>query len=128
MKLYKELAGTINARINCIDNNNTEWISKHEDKINELIERLPHGSGIDGTNSINLDKSTGEKIIINTAFHHMDENGYYDGWTEHTIIVTASLIFGLHLKTTGSNKNQIKDYLHEQFYFALITDTKKNQL
>jgi len=124
MELYKELAGTIQARLNCIQNKNQDWIQKHEDKISELIDRLPHGSGLDGDNIINLDKSNGEKIIIETSFHHMDENGMYDGWTEHKLIITASLIFGLHIKIIGRDKNNIKEYLHEIFHYALTTDKK----
>jgi len=125
MELYKEIAETIQARLIVLKNNNQEWINKHELKLGELQYMLPHGSGIDGDNAINLDKSTGEKIIIETAFHHMDENGFYDGWTEHKLIITASLIYGLHIKITGFDKNQIKEYLHELFYRVLTTEYKK---
>jgi hypothetical protein len=49
----------------------------------------------------------------------MDDVGYYDGWTEHTLTVRPSLAFGIDLKFSGRNRNQIKDYLHEVFHEAL---------
>ena len=53
---YKRLAGTIQARLNCIQNNNREWEENHEETINNIIKSLPHGSGIDGVTKIDLDK------------------------------------------------------------------------
>jgi hypothetical protein len=85
------------------------------DKINKLVGELPYGSGFDSGCSIDLEKSNGEKIVIKTAFHHMDENGYYDGWTEHTVIITSSLQYGFNVNVTGKNKNQIKNYIFEVF-------------
>jgi len=41
----------------------------------------------------------------------MNENGYYDGWTDHVIHVTPSLTQGFSLRITGTNRNGIKDYL-----------------
>ena len=46
----------------------------------------------------------------------MDEHGSYDEWTDHTVIVTASLIHGLNIKITGRNRNDIKEYLRDVFY------------
>lgn len=115
-KLYQILAAKIDARLNCIKSGNTEWKAKHEENIYYLIRNyLPHGSGIDGENEIDLGKSTGEKIVIHTSFHHMDEYGGYDGWTDHTITVTPSLQFDFTLKISGPNRNDIKDYLYECF-------------
>jgi hypothetical protein len=124
-KLYQEIAVIIAARINCIKSNNHEWITKHEDRLKELIDLLPHGSGLDGENIINLDKSTSENIVIETSFHHMDENGMYDGWTEHNIIITPSLQHGFILKISGENKNDIKTYLYNIFAMALNEDIKE---
>lgn len=114
-KLYQILAAKIDARRNSIKSGNAEWESNHENAIRNLTDELPHGSGIDGENEIDLDKSTGEKIIIHTSFHHMDEYGGYDGWTDHTLTVTPSLQFGFNLKISGRNRNDIKDYLYECF-------------
>ena len=119
-KLYQEIASTVDARLTCIARNNTEWIDNHTDRINDLITLLPHGSGIDGETTINMEASTGEKLLINFSFHHMDEMGGYDGWTDHTLIVTPSLQHDITLRITGTNRNNIKEYLYEIFYQALI--------
>jgi hypothetical protein len=49
----------------------------------------------------------------------MNDNGMYDGWTTHQVIVTPSLAFGFTLKITGRDRNQIKDYLSETYHYAL---------
>ena len=38
---------------------------------------------------------------------------------EHQIIVTPDLEFGISLRITGLDRNDIKDYLAEVFYCAL---------
>ena len=49
----------------------------------------------------------------------MDEHGGYDGWTEHKIIVTPSLVYGFELRVTGKDRNDIKDYIAEVMHGAL---------
>ncbi len=119
-KIYEEIAAITDARKRCIENNNIEWISKHEDRLKEIENNyLPYGSGIDNGCIIDLDKSTGEKIIINTSYHHMNDVGMYDGWTEHKVIIIASLIHGITIRITGSNRHDIKTYLYDLFYHSL---------
>lgn len=114
---YKKLAGTIQARLNCIESNNIEWQDKHEETIENIIKSLPHGSGIDGVTKIDLEKSTAEKIVIYSEYHCMNEDGYYDGWVDFIITIKPSLQFGINLNITGNfGKNQeLKDYLYETF-------------
>jgi hypothetical protein len=45
----------------------------------------------------------------------MNEGGYYDGWTEHQVIITPSLQHGFDVRVTGQDRNEIKDYLAELF-------------
>lgn len=60
----------------------------------------------------------GSKLAFRTSFHHMDESGGYDGWTEH--IVTARATFnGPELKISGADRNGIKEYIAECFSAAL---------
>ena len=80
---------------------------------------MPSGSGWDNGTSINLDESSGDRLRLYGSFHHMDEHGFYNGWTEHTIDVTASLAFGFNLRVTGRNRNGIKDYLGDMFCHIL---------
>lgn len=42
----------------------------------ELLDMLPHGSGIDYDWQFSQTK---DHIVATNGYHHMDENGYYDG-------------------------------------------------
>lgn len=95
----------------------TEWVEKKEERLKALLDELPSGSGWD--NGTKLGTSTGERIVLFGSFHHMDENGFYCGWTDHEVHVTPSLRFGFDLRITGRDRNEIKDYLHDLFHEAL---------
>ena len=118
-KVYQALAGKIIAVGNCINSQNTEWQSKHEDAIAEIIKQsAPSGSGIDAGTKFDIGdnlKFNGQKLVFQTAYHHMNEGGGYDGWTEHTITVTPSLWNGFNLKISGRDRDSIKEYLHEVY-------------
>ncbi len=123
-KLYSALAHLLCARQNCIERNNAEWPPKHEQSILELVKQyMPSGSGVDCGTKIDLDKSTPNKLVFHFSYHHMNSDGMYDGWTDHSAIVTPSLAFGFDLKITGQNRDDIKEYLYETFREALNTDT-----
>jgi hypothetical protein len=57
--------------------------------------------------------------VFTCSYHHMNSDGYYDGWTEHEIIAKPSLVHGIDLEVKGRNRNEIKDYLHDTFYTCL---------
>jgi hypothetical protein len=120
-KVYQAIAESLLAARNCEKaGDRSEWILRHIDRIKTLCAAaLPHGSGFDNGSKIDLERSTPERLVFSTAFHHMNEHGYYDGWTEHTVIVTPSLVFGFELRVTGRNRNDIKDTIHECFHYAL---------
>lgn len=124
-KLYAVLASLIDARENCRKSGNTEWFDRHEDKANELADNyLPSGSGFDSGTKISWDKSTGSKLVLETSYHHMNENGYYDGWTDHTVTVTGSLTSGFDMKIGGRDRNGFKDYAYDVFSEALNTEVE----
>lgn len=110
MKVYQAIASAISAMPR-------EWAEERLD----LIERefLPSGSGIDAGCKVLVEESKEDRLVIQTAFHHMDENGYYDGWTHHKVIVTPSLLFGFDVRVTGRNRNGIKEYLGDLFFQVL---------
>jgi hypothetical protein len=148
--LYSELASLITARTNCAqpktiavqvpipdplgkaevtvhrttnEPKNPEWLDRHTDIIEALVKQhLPSGSGYDSGTKIDLDASTGNKLVFTTAFHHMNEGGYYDGWTEHTVTVTPSLAQKFYLRISGRNRNDIKEMMYQDFDAALHTD------
>ena len=99
-----------------------EWPKRHKDRILAIVkEHMPSGSGFDSGTSFDFDKSKADKMVFNTYFHHMNDGGYYDGWTEHSVIVTPAFR-GYHLRVTGKNKNDIKDCIGDVFYNALSED------
>ena len=113
---YSRIANLYVGYINCVAASNKEYENIHLNKIEELVEKyLPHGSGFDAGTHFIVEESNRDKLVFKTAFHHMNENGYYDGWTEHKIIVTPDLLFGFNIKITGKNRNDIKEYIYSQF-------------
>jgi len=121
--VIQHLASALAARLNCIKSDNTEWQHEWEEVILGIENNdLPSGSGVDSGCSIDLDKSTAERIIIHTSYHHMDDYGSYDGWTEHTVTITPAFD-GFNLKISGRNRRDIKEYLGDLFYEALSRKT-----
>jgi hypothetical protein len=115
-KLYQVIANKVAARIRCIQSENFEWKEKHEDTIEELIkEYLPSGAGFDAGTTIDWDRSTGEVLVFHTSFHHMNEHGSYDGWTEHDVVIKPSLESSFTVKVQGRNRNNIKEYIAQVF-------------
>lgn len=87
-------------------------------------EYLPVGSGFDAGTELDFIASTPidgdpEKLVFNTSFHHMDENGGYDGWTTHQVIVTPSFD-GINIEVTGDDRNDIIDYIASTFHDRLL--------
>ena len=104
---------------NCEKSNNSEHKAIAESRLKDIeINHLPSGSGIDNGTTICRESSTPDKIVLFTSYHHMNEGGYYDGWTEHKITVTPAFD-GFHIKVGGKNRNEIKDYLWDTFFFSL---------
>jgi hypothetical protein len=120
-KRYLQLAKAVGSLKRCqaAQTDNPEWIEKHSNAIAELCEALPSGSGFDNGTEINLDESTGDKLVFCTSFHHMDEGGCYDGWTEHRVILTPSFELSFHMRITGPDRNGIKDMIGDTFSCVL---------
>ncbi len=120
--LYQRIASSIEALSNCITSGNKNWQARHEDNANTLTrDFMPSGSGIDCGTKLDVDASLRQmgKLVFTLSFHHMNENGMYDGWTEHKAIVSPSLTSDFDLKVTGRDRNGIKEYLAETLDFAL---------
>jgi hypothetical protein len=119
MKLYKQLAKACGAYHRCVETKNEEWQDKWSDQIKEMMDQFPSGSGFDNGTHIDLDASGDDKLVFNTSFHHMDENGMYDGWTEYTVTITPSLGLDYRIKVSGRDRNDIKEYIADSFALAL---------
>lgn len=90
--------------------------SRVEDQLAKLLEYAPSGAGFDSGTELDVDKSTGGRLVFTTSFHHMDDHGGYCGWSDHTIVVKPCLANGFTLNVTGANKRDIKDYIGEVFH------------
>lgn len=122
-KVYQRIAELSVAMDNCIKSQNLEWLEKHGDRLVAIVkEFLPSGSGFDSGTNFDALNSSSERLVFHTSFHHMDESGGYDGYSEHSVIVTPSLAFGFHLRVTGRDKRQIKEYIGEVFHSALSNE------
>ncbi len=133
-RVYVAIAQCLMALRNCEkahDNTTTDseykhWADMcdmHEDRIAAIVkQQLPHGSGFDSGTKFDFERSTPDRLIFNADFHHMDDNGYYDGWTVHQVIVTPSLSFGFNVRVTGRDRRQIKDYIAETFNHCLSVE------
>src|SRR6185437_14248503 len=98
MKLYAAIAGKLVTIENCIRANNFEWKERHEDSLAKIMDSAPSGSGIDNGIEFLASESNPNRLVFSCDFHHMDENGYYDGWTDHKVIVTPSLWNGINIR------------------------------
>jgi hypothetical protein len=120
--LYKELANTIQARLNCEKTENWDWFSRHEEKIDDMARNhLPSGSGIDSGCTIDMEKSNGDRIVIDSSYHTMSDMGYYGRWIDFTVTVKPDLICDFILTISGrfGRDQDLKDYLYDIFDMAL---------
>lgn len=102
--------------------NSAIWFEKHEERIEALVKNhMPSGSGFDSGTTIDLDSSHADKLVFRTHFHHLNPNGFYEGWTYHKVIVTPALVGHFHLRITGPNRDDIKEAIHFFFSGALMT-------
>jgi hypothetical protein len=128
--VYREIAACMDAMHRCQREHElpgkehlTEWIGKHWERAKRLTkEYMPSGSGFDMGTNLDKDRSTGDKLVLTTAFHHMDEHGYYTVWTDHTVIVESSLIHQFTLYVSGLDRNDIKQYISDCFYNCLTQE------
>lgn len=98
------------------NNLNAQWGPITRKRLDQLVNMLPSGSGIDcGTKLVS---ASATKIVLECSFHHMDEHGYYDGWTEHRITIRPTFD-SMDISISGRNRNGIREYLHEIYSLAL---------
>ena len=122
-KVYQELAQLVQARATCAERGNDEWFAKHTTSLRKIVrETMPSGSGFDSGTALDLDASTPDKLVFIADYHHMNSDGYYDGWTSHTYIVRPSLAFGFYLRITGPDRDGFKEFAHDVFQFALDSE------
>ena len=117
LPLYRLIARAGVAADNCAKHGNTEWQQVWDELLEKCEELLPSGSGFDAGTTIEY--ASASKIVLRTSFHHMNEHGYYDGWTEHVITVIPDLVNGFDLRISGRNRDGIKEYIADVFFDVL---------
>lgn len=61
-------------------------------------------------------------LVLYVSYHYMDEFGYHDVNTDHTIYVRPTLM-GIQISVCGKNKNFIKGYIKDAFDNFLNEDS-----
>lgn len=115
------IASTLKAIENCKKSGNFIWLEKHRRAIRCVVEeRLPNGGGFD--TRIELPACQDNKLVFDVSYHHLDAHGSYNGRTYHQVIATADFVYGMLIRVTGQNYNDIKDYIGDTFYDALMAE------
>lgn len=118
----QQLASAIDARNRCLSDDVldlTHVVDVWDELISLIMRDAPRGSGIDAGTKLDEDRSNASKLVFTMGFHHMDEHGFYDGWSEHTCIVTPAFQHGFDVRITGRDRNGIKDYLAQVYQYWL---------
>lgn len=99
---------------------------------------MPSGSGIDNGVMIDLDGSMllgepqhHEKLVFHSSYHHMNEVGMYDGWTDFSVYVRPSLAHGIHVEVAATWPEEYEDtadYIAEVFTEALCEEHEGDDL
>lgn len=100
-KIYEAIATAIQARNTCRKSpKNEEWEDRWDERIEQLMETAPSGSGFDS--GTQLDETCApERLVFHFGYHHMDgESGMYTHWTHHSVAVWGSLLFGFRTRIT----------------------------
>jgi len=90
--------------------------------IDELKDKLPHGSGINGDWDISENADT---FTACNFYEPMNENGYYDGIAYFTLIIpkTDMANFELHFNGKDSQyynrKYALREYLEDTIVYSL---------
>lgn len=123
--LYQDIANALDAYKRCTADSATAahklYAPEHLARVEKMNHMMPSGSGFDSGTSLDITASHAEKLVFTTSFHHMNEHGYYDGWTGHIVTVKPSFN-GFNIRISGSNRNDIKELIHQSFESALNTE------
>ena len=88
------MARNLSAIENCAKENNVDWTLRHTEDTERLVEKhMPSGSGVDNGTHLDFDHSTPNKLVFNSAYHTMNDNGYYTEWIDFNVIVIPNLGF-----------------------------------
>lgn len=113
----------LSAIASCKASENQEWAENHTENLDDICKKyLPIGSGLDCGVQLLIEESNIDRVVFSFGFHHLDD-GYYNGWTSHKLIVTPSFN-GFDMRITGKDKNEVKEYLYDLFHAVLSAEAQ----
>lgn len=124
MKLYHEIAKLCEWKKTVTN----EYLVHVDTRLENVEDILPSGSGFDNGCKIVEEKSSGEKLVINSSYHHLDKNGYYAGWSNFTVIVKPCLFREFKVKIIGHDvvrkyyNREFVEYVSQVFLYCLRKD------
>jgi len=127
--VYQELARKLGAYQWCVKEGNACAV-KHLHDIEATVEEyMPSGSGVDTGTTLNLEKSTPDRLVFDASYHVMNEAGFYVGWIDFQVIVKPSLAFDFDLSIRGQfgKYQDIKEYLYNLYSDALGQEVQKQK-
>jgi hypothetical protein len=77
------------------------FLRESEDSLDELIDILPHGSGIDS--DWEVISADSRAVVLGNSWHYMSQNGYYLGYID----------FELTIKSNGSFDVEWRDSIRD---------------
>ena len=122
--IIAELSSRQQAVLHCLKTCNREW-EVHSGVMRDLLDLLPHGSGIDGEwcfDSKGL-KHPDREIVLRCAYHSMNDVGMYDGWTHFKVTIRATFS-GADVQVTGRFP---KKYADSREYLEEVIEDAVNQ-
>ena len=123
MKLYKKISTAL--AVVQSPYAREENIAHWAEQLKSFEDMLPSGSGFDNGTKVNREKSTPNKIILDTAFHHMDQNGFYCGWSDLTVTINPSLLHEVEVKINFHGYKRAandKEFFYDTFYYAIAEE------
>jgi hypothetical protein len=130
--VYAEIDSLITAIEHCKATKNETWEDRHRERLREIEQNLlPSGSGFDSGSTVDLERSNRDRIIINSAFHIMNECGYYDGWIHFEVIVQPTFS-GIDVTVKGpfakTGVTELKEYIEQVFYHDLTYEIQPEEV
>jgi len=103
------------------DNLNQRMLCPDCKFVEKVMDLLPHGSGING--DWGFDWKRNGSLHLHNGYHCMNENGYYDGWVDFTVILHPNdkEYFRLQFNSNRykAEKYMLREYLTDTIYDAL---------
>ena len=89
----------------------------------ELKNKLPHGSGIDADWVV---EDKGRYWKCSNSFHCMNDEGFYIGWQDFSVIISKKDIGNFRLHFHGyrylAERYMLRDYLEDVIHYCLCDE------